>query len=596
MKPLRKLLIHSILILFFTFSSSSIFGQTNTVDIVEYNMSFPTVTGAIVYLEQQNIISDIHVNLTSVDYPNEPSFISTQNINMNGYHLTLSGNSPTQKARILMDGTTAHVFDNYLSNITLSNLILQGADPSNLGGSILRIKGQENNITVDHVDFIGGYCGIRATTKINGLYLSNISSSQVPHGTFRLGNGDFSGSRKDSMLWERDSADYDMYNVVIKNITLHDDLNNADIPGTSKKYNGFLLLKKIMNLKVVGVVSTHGNGGGILSIENSRNVLVSKVNIDEFGFNQPTSSGLYIFKCDKIELSNNLLKTKAGDGNSHVLYHLIISDKLSFCHNTAVASKTNDRLLYGFQLSHFYHFEANLFKMKDYSNIIEFRTYDNYLATMNKDWQSIDFNAYSNSGQYLPLFNLQNLDQREYIIKHNGYATGADQIDLSTLHSTFAKESNSQSGFPEGSIEFHSNTFYQTNSSIGRNLVTVNYISEDIKGYSRTLPTDAGAFDSDNSPNVGLGEFKKLEDKISLYPNPSKGSFNIDFENRNFGNLEIKIFDSAGKNIAYSSLQPDTKGNIHNVKIEVASDLPKDIYHIQLLMDTTLVSKSFSKL
>lgn len=580
------------LLFFFAGWNTHLFAQVQPVKVVEYNSDFRTITEALDYLKTLNISSDINIQLNARNFLNEPNLLSTQNIQMNGFHLTITGKSPEEKSRILMDGTPAHVFDNYLSNFTLKNVILEGADPKSLSGSIFRQKGMEENISLDHVDMIGGYCGIRATTQINGLYLSNIKSSRVPHGTFRLGNGSFAG-RSDTLLWERDSADYDMWNVEISNITLYDDLNNDTIPGSDEVYNGFLLLKKIYNLEVSNISAPNGNGGGVLNIENSRNVSIKNVNVTKFGYNQASSSGFYIFKCDYVDIYNNVLKTKEGDSRSHVSYHLIINDHISFCHNTGIATRFNDRVIFGFQVSHFNSFEANLIKMKDYACIIGFREFDNYQATMSEDWVSVNQNTWANSATNLPLFNLEALDGRTYIVMHNNAASNANQLDFSKYQNDFQKGIDSKFSFPDSKISFRKFSYYQDDASLGRNSVTSGKIDFDINGSLRTYPTDAGAYDADFLVNIGQEEIEieQEESTFDIFPNPNNGKFTLQFANDS-KDISLKIIDAQGRSIGFSSQQPLRAGS-HSLNIDLGTEVAKGIYTIQLVLNGKPQYQSF---
>ncbi len=587
--PIKKFLTLFCLI-FFGLNSNPLKAQ-HPVEVVEYSTWFNTITEAISYLETKIIVTDITVQLNLTDYSNEPSYISTQNIQMNGFHLTIEGNYPGEKSRILMDGSTPHVFDNHLSNFTLRNIVLEGADPANIGGSIFRQKGNEENINLDYVDLIGGYCGIRATTKINELHLTNISSSRVPHGTFRLGNGSFDASRKDTMVWERDSIDFDMWNVEIRNIVLLDDLNNDTIPGSTELYNGFLLLKKIYNLSIDSIVAPNGNGGGVLSIENSRNLSISNVNVPEFGYNRASSSGFYIFKCDSVEIFNNVIQTKYGDTHSHVAYHLIISDQISFCHNTGVSSRFNDRIIFGYQLSRINNFEGNLLKMRDYACIIGFRTFDGYTATMSNDWRVVRENAWSNSADYLPVLNLDDLDSRTYIITHAGKATKVNQVEFDTYQNNYQKGIGSVSGYPSNLISFKPNTYYLEDGSLGRNIVSHTRISLDIMENQRNNPTDAGAYDANSFSDVGIIE-KIKKHELSLYPNPTNGKFSVELYS-SFNTLKIQVFDSSGREVGYNSVQKSSPGGSTLVEIDLGLHSTKGLYLVQFNTNKGIFKQSF---
>lgn len=75
-----------------------------------------------------------------------------------------------------------------------------------------------------------------------------------------------------------------------------------------------------------------------------------------------------------------------------------------------------------------------------------------------------------------------------------------------------------------------------------------------------------------------------LESTIKCYPNPSSGTFKIDFQGRTVQNAEIKVMDALGK-VVYSTVIDGV--NEHNIQLDNAAP---GVYSIQIIVDGTAVN------
>jgi hypothetical protein len=73
------------------------------------------------------------------------------------------------------------------------------------------------------------------------------------------------------------------------------------------------------------------------------------------------------------------------------------------------------------------------------------------------------------------------------------------------------------------------------------------------------------------------------ENYITIYPNPSQGKVNFDFQNVPDGKMVIQIFDLTGKNV-YSNNYENTNGEIVDL-----SNLKKGMYLVKVLIDNQIV-------
>lgn len=571
--------------LLFTLCINSVFA-ISPVSIVELGYDCTSLSAAISHLKTIAISGDLTIKLNEELLLTDVKPISTQGINMNGHHLTIEGKSPTTKTRIVLNSTAAHVMDNYLSDFTLKDVVLRGANPLNSNGAVFRQQGNTQNIELNNVDLIGGYCGMRATSNITNLRLIKLRCENVTNGSLRLGNGDFAGTRKDSMLWERASSDFDMHDVFIDGLEIVAPNNNTFVPGTNKRFNGFLLLKMIDHLEIKNVKAPKGNGGSGISIENSHDVQLESVLFDAFGYNQSWATGISLNRCQKVKVCNTLLKTRVSDSHTHVFYYLNYVHDLEFQHNSAIAVKPYDKVFYGLEISKVEKFEANLFHMIESPVEVFFRTVNGYQASMANDWKSEDYNVFVNLGRYHSLLKLLNINGTEYDVRHIGSAAGVNtRVEHTTYKSLLGQGQNSAFDYPNTKVKYASPLHhYLDNGSLGRNQVTRNICNFDLNSDPRSNPTDVGAFDSENFSSISLNEGPKTLVLKSIFPNPANDELNVQL-NEKIREAQVSILDQSGRVHKVFSIN-----QVKDFKINL--DLERGLYilHIQQKSETQAIT------
>ena len=579
----------TLLIRAFLFSLNLTAGGMETSDsvrIVQLNKDFGTISDALEYLRSQNIQQDISIQLIYADYPDEPGTISTNGIEMNGYKLGLFGNHLIGKSRIKLNYSQPNVLINHQSNFTLKDIILEGADPNYTGGALFVQQGNTHHITLKNIDVIGGYCGIKASDKVDYILLENIQGQELTGGLLHLGAGDFSNSRKDTMLLERSTADFDMHHVSINNLQMIAPDQNNNVTGSLKKYSGTLFFKRIDHMDIKNISAPNGNGSSGIVVENSRNINIESVTLDDFGYNDPHAKGITLSKCSKVSINNTILKPRVNDSYTHTLYHFNEAHDLKFCHNTGIAVKPYDKVLEGKQLSMVKLFNANLLHTLESPVNISFRTLNSYQATMQVDWQKENHNVFVSHNQYYSLLLLKNIEQRNFELRHNGTALGSnDRMEYVDYRTQYARGVQSIFDYPPTKIQYEkSGTYYLKPNSLGRNTVTDPVCSFDINGNPRSYPTDVGAADADKM-YIDTPESKSTSGILSLYPNPAADHLTIQI-GRKVKRGRMSIHNTQGQLVKSFGIE-----QIEEFKIPIS--LKPGVYLVSIKEGNLLDQKSF---
>jgi hypothetical protein len=109
----------------------------------------------------------------------------------------------------------------------------------------------------------------------------------------------------------------------------------------------------------------------------------------------------------------------------------------------------------------------------------------------------------------------------------------------------------------------------------------------DPSGSNNSSFTSFKYFTTISSNRITAGDIL-LAENLNIYPNPTRGIFNISFISDELDNFEITIIDAFGQNIA----QEDKKEFIGEYTKQVdLSDYPKGIYMIRIKTDSSFVSK-----
>jgi len=82
------------------------------------------------------------------------------------------------------------------------------------------------------------------------------------------------------------------------------------------------------------------------------------------------------------------------------------------------------------------------------------------------------------------------------------------------------------------------------------------------------------------TPVVQGIEFTKIDENISIFPNPSKGEFKIQFSDTWKGDIDLEIIDIFGRPIYDDKLNNNDGSSSHDVDISSSND---GLYLIQLI-------------
>ena len=82
------------------------------------------------------------------------------------------------------------------------------------------------------------------------------------------------------------------------------------------------------------------------------------------------------------------------------------------------------------------------------------------------------------------------------------------------------------------------------------------------------------------TPVVQGIEFTKLDENISIFPNPTKGEFEVKFSDTWTGNVDLDVIDIFGRSVYNQILNNSTGSSSHEVNISSNND---GVYIVQLV-------------
>lgn len=417
-----------------------------------------------------------------------------------------SGFSPVIDGQLL--SSTVITFNG--SNVTWDGIDVINAYTSNSddGGTIIRLNGSKSNLTIKNCLLKRGLVGIRGTTDITGITIENVVVEEVNLGCIRIGGGFFSDPDMYEDFDLRDTTEYDLHDVLVKNITCLDTLSGGNVPGTTQPFSALIIIKRTENLTVQNTKHDCLTDGHLI-IEDSTNVSVDRI------LSPTRTSGGYgigITGSDFVTVSNSFIKSVTGSATTLLYFNIVRNIKL--IHNTFVGVNQFDSLnTQG--LRRILKVVGNLTSFDYYGpfgfNIATTVNGVSYTASMANDFQEEHDNVLWNNNEYEDLLYVSgvlsgsDLKVRKsntfsgaildstYRSTYSGYGVNSSFQDLNLI--TLATRTN-----PDSST---SGPYYlgaSESSTYGRNMITSSVDSlaaTDCAGYTRTYSTDAGAFDRD---------------------------------------------------------------------------------------------------
>ena len=131
--------------------------------------------------------------------------------------------------------------------------------------------------------------------------------------------------------------------------------------------------------------------------------------------------------------------------------------------------------------------------------------------------------------------------------------------------------------------------FLKTISSFGVFLVGANlpiWASNNL-AYAASSFTSYNVFSTLSGSRITAGD-TELMDNLNVYPNPTRGLFNIRFIAEKIDNFEITIVDAFGKLVSQEEKQDFIGEYAKQVNL---SDYPRGIYMVQIRTNDSFISK-----
>ena len=479
---------------------------------------------------------------TTLQFNNSNTYYLTSMLqvefNNNGHTFSMI-NYPGQRPVLDVQQLDLTVLYVGMSNFSISGFHLKNARPCSIpaggdeGGTILRLLGNSSNINVNDMILDTGFCGIRATTNISNLRITNITVLSVWALGFRLGTGAWLDQYGRNTYYNYDIAArpkvqspsaFDMENVYLENITCIDNLNGGTVSGTQQPgnpsgsvYSGGFILKITNGLTVKNAVLT---GKSVVAVENSYNVLLDSI----YAHNITNSEVFLISQTDGLTIQNSYAQD-VNDGSSRYLSAIDYCRNISMYYNTFTSLNSSCAYLLFTNTMIMKELAGNIFQ--GYNNPamgVQFATNASinsgtygfgYTASMAQDWLSEHDNVWSTYGSYYPWFELSGLGASGGALPFNATDTSVS-ISNPALTDKYTPDTYQGYGYgnnsqfvlypdgllplttrinPDGST---SSAVYLDPTSAGSQGIPAPLTGltfSDLGGYIRVYPTDMGAFD-----------------------------------------------------------------------------------------------------
>lgn len=480
--------------------------QTSNSAVIYENDNIDTV---MTYLNSYTASVPITVqfNDNTIHQPASGSISITTGLN-NGTNVVTFRSKPGFTATVdgqLLSNTVVTINNSYITwdGINVINALTSDSDT---GGTIVRLSSNRTNLTVKNCLIKRGFVGIRGTTKITNITIENVVFEEINYGCIRIGGGSFTPSTKWEDFDARISADYDLYNVIVRNITALDTLAGGNVPGTTQPFSPLILVKQTEGVTIERVSAT--GTGSVVAVEGSKTVLINRILAPAC-----TQYGINVLASDVVTISNSFVKPVTGAGSTYI-YLDIIRD-LKLVHNTFIYSNSSDSIQIT-KARRVLKVVGNLFVNGYNAGLaISFAADINgtaYTRSLAQDFQEEHDNVFvSEEGGFdhiLALYGIAggsdilvrksntwsgSILDTTYRTNYPGYGVNSkfEDTDIITLVTRTNPDSSTSGAFYLGAAD---------STTTGRNMISGPVSTEgayDNAGFVRSYPTDAGSHDRD---------------------------------------------------------------------------------------------------
>lgn len=392
--------------------------------------------------------------------------------------------------------------------ITKSNIVWDGVDvlhgdPTDEGGTNIRLGGNQSNVIIKNCLIKNGYVGIRGTNNLSNILIDNVIIEEVAAGSIRLGGNNFSSGDMYEDFDLRTSEEYDMHDITVQNITCLDTLNGGFVPGTSNKFSPLIILKMTENLTVRNTI--HTGQGAMVYIETSTNILLDRVKAIDCN-----SYGIALTGCDFVTISNSVCKAHPTLGATVAYWDTVRN--LSLLHNSFIGATQFDGINTN-KIRRVLKVVGNIFKFDYgtpfYIGIAATVNGTPYAASLANDFQEEHDNVFGCNDEYSDTISISRVlggsDLRVRRVNFNGSSI----LSLAQYQASYSGYGVNSSLVTDFSVAFStrvdpggatSSAVYIPDGAPGRNIIASSLdplATRDAAGYLRTYPTDTGAYDRD---------------------------------------------------------------------------------------------------
>lgn len=478
-------------------NTSTILYENDSLNSVISYMTGLTITAPITIRFNTNDTHTMTGGHWNINYSNGSNLLTVKAAA--GKSPTIDGQSQSGVYAVMTVGTDNFVWDGV-------NIINGYTSNTEDGRTIVRLSGYNLNITIKNCLIKQGYCGIRGTELITGLTINDVTFQSINQGSIRVGYQVWTNGNMYEDFDSRPDYEYDIHDLLVYNIISIDNLSGGNVSGTTEPFGGFILIKGTKNCEVRDIITTKS-----VNIEESYNVLLNRI-VNSNVYN--TGITIRGEGTDNLTISNCFIKTLSG--NTDTMVYLNICRNLSLIHNSFIGINQFDTLNIA-RIKRILKVVGNLFSF-DYNTPFSANIDTNtngtpYSGSMITDFQVEHDNVIMDNNQYgdtLYIGNVLNggvdalrvrvsnyggaiLSTTGYTTTYTGYGVNTSFIDTEFITITTRTDPNTSTSpaYYLGSSD---------TSNHGRNMISSSVDSlavTDLRGYTRTYPTDAGAVDRD---------------------------------------------------------------------------------------------------
>ncbi len=474
-----------------------------------------SITNMLTYLSSYNFAQPVTLRVNTSE-----TFVVTSSINLNyntNGHLFTIENKPGEKPVFDGQGSITSLINSTMSNLKVKGLKFTNINLIDNNAAIIKQTGG-SNVTFAELTLVRGNKAFYASGGASNLTVENIKVEQIINGSFKIGN---TGA----------AQTYDVSNVLLRNITLKDNLSGAYIPGTTSKYKPVIELAKCDGVEIEYVVFSDNFEGRVFTLNRNHNAIIKRVLARAFGY-AGNGTGIYSTDNDGLTFTNCFIGAATDlSNNTKTCWDSSRDRNITIEHNTFYTNNgenngNQDYCVNFSQVRVIRSIKGNIFLGSSSGSAIAMGFDTNgYSATIGNDYLAETDNIFLTNNNYDPglgFAGLTDLNGGSYTkVSINGGKTFAEYKTLTGRGDRSILESGRSAKIAFESIKYYDLTsspaVYLTTTSKGSKSIAnqISTVNTDLTGVARVFPSDAGAYDRHSYFNSELSGLSLSEGILS---------------------------------------------------------------------------------